>query len=85
MAYYSHYWQAELEKDYTIVHWDQRGCGNTYYCDQKAVKPTLDLLLSDLDQLVDYIRFEYKKEKVIIVGHSWGTFLGGGLLWRTFR
>lgn len=77
MAYYSYYWQIDLEQDYTIVHWDQRGCGNTYYRNKEAEKPTLDLLLSDLDELVDYIRLEYDKEKVIIVGHSWGTFLGG--------
>lgn len=77
MAYYSYYWQTDLEQDYTIVHWDQRGCGNTYYRNKEAEKPTLDLLLSDLDELADYIRLEYNKEKVIIMGHSWGTFLGG--------
>ncbi len=77
MADYSYYWQKDLEQDYTIVQWDQRGCGNTYYCNKEAEKPTLDLLLSDLDELVDYIRFEYDQEKVIIMGHSWGTFLGG--------
>lgn len=77
MAYYSYYWQADLEYDYTIVHWDQRGCGNTYYSSKEAEKPTFDLLLSDLDELVEYIRLEYDKEKIIIMGHSWGTFLGG--------
>jgi pimeloyl-ACP methyl ester carboxylesterase len=77
LAYYSYYWQAYLEKDYTIVHWDQRGCGNTYYRNDEADKPTLDLLLSDLNELVDFIRLEYNQEKIIIMGHSWGTFLGG--------
>lgn len=77
MAYYSYGWQADLEKEYTIVQWDQRGCGNTYYRNRNAEKPTLDLLLSDLDELVEYIRLEYGKEKVILMGHSWGTFLGG--------
>ena len=77
MAYYSYGWQADLEKAYTIVQWDQRGCGNTYYRNKHAEKPTLDLLLSDLDELTEYIRLEYGKEKVIIMGQSWGTFLGG--------
>ena len=77
MAYYSYYWQVDLEKAYTIVHWDQRGCGNTYYHNTEAVRPTLDLLLSDLDELVNHIRAEYGKEKVVIMGHSWGTLLGG--------
>jgi pimeloyl-ACP methyl ester carboxylesterase len=77
MAYYSYCWQADLERDYTFVHWDQRGCGNTYYRNKEAEKPDLDLLLSDLDQLVDYVCAKYNKENVIIMGHSWGTFLGG--------
>lgn len=77
MAYYSYLWQADLEKDYTIVHWDQRGCGNTYYRNKKAERPCVDLLLSDLDELVDYACAKFDKEKVIIMGHSWGTFLGG--------
>lgn len=76
MAHYSYYWQKDLEKNYTIVHWDQRGCGNTYYQNKNAEKPTLELLLTDLDELIDYICLTYNKEKVIIVGHSWGTFLG---------
>lgn len=78
MAYYSYYWQSDLEENFTIVHWDQRGCGNTYYHNKgKAEKPTLDLLLSDLDELVDYVCAEYDQDKVIIMGHSWGTVLGG--------
>lgn len=77
MADYSYYWQTDLEQAYTIVQWDQRGCGNTYYRNEEAEIPTLDLLLSDLDELVNYIRIKYDQDKVIIMGHSWGTFLGG--------
>lgn len=77
MACDSYRWQAALEHNYTIVHWDQRGCGNTFYHNRSAKKPTLELLLSDLNELVDDIRFQYGKEKVVIMGHSWGTFLGG--------
>lgn len=76
MAFYSYYWQTELEKAYTIINWDQRGCSNTYYRNKEADMPTLELLLSDLDELVDYACREFCKEKVIIMGHSWGTFLG---------
>lgn len=77
MAYYSYRWQANLEQDYTIIHWDQRGCGNTYYHNQEAEKPTFDLLLSDLDELVDHVCAAYYKDHVVVMGHSWGTVLGG--------
>lgn len=74
MAYYSYEWQRDFEQDYTILHWNQRGCGNTYYRNQEAESPTLHLLLSDLDELVEHIRLAYDKEKVIMMGHSWGPF-----------
>lgn len=77
MSYYSYYWQTDLEKEFTIVHWDQRGSGNTYYKNKgTSQEPTMDILLSDLDELIDYICKEYDKEKVILLGHSWGTALG---------
>jgi pimeloyl-ACP methyl ester carboxylesterase len=78
MAYYSYRWQSALERDYTVVHYDQRGCANTYfYSHEDAEKPTLDLLLGDLDALVDFLLDEYEKENVILVGHAWGGLLGG--------
>lgn len=47
--------KQRFEKLYEIVK-DQRGCGNTYYGNKEAEKTTLDLLLSDLNELVDYVR-----------------------------
>ena len=79
MSSYSYYWQTELEEKYTIVQWDQRGCGRTYFKNinlQNQSQPSIDAMLSDLDELVDYLCEKYKKDKVIIMGHSWGTLLG---------
>lgn len=77
MAYYSYYWQTDLEKHYTIVHWDQRGSGSTYYYNEKKAEvPSLELLLSDLNELVDHLRIKYNKDNIILMGHSWGTVLG---------
>ena len=66
-------WQGALEERFTVVHWDQRGCGNTYARGRNPEKPTLELLLGDLEAL----RSAYGKEKVLLLGHSWGTLLGG--------
>lgn len=65
-----------LASDFTVVCWDQRGSGysNTKEC--KKLPLTMDLLLSDLDCLVDYLRNKFKKEKIYISGHSFGTNLG---------
>ena len=56
MSDWSYGWQAALERACTVVHWDQRGCGNTYYRNPGAEPPALELLLSDLDALIDCLR-----------------------------
>lgn len=79
MAYVSEYYQTELEKNYTIVNWDQRGCGRTYYKNENLNITTdlsTDIMLDDLDDLTDYLMERFNKNKVIIMGHSWGTILG---------
>ena len=37
---------------------------------------TLDQFVADLDELVDIVRRHFGKEKVAILGHSWGSALG---------
>ena len=69
-------WQTGLEDRFTIVHWDQRGCGRTYYENKGAPLPTTSLLLSDMDAIVDYLCDNLKQQKIIIMGHSWGSMLG---------
>lgn len=73
-------WAPYLADDYTMVAWDQRGCGNTYYRN-KAKDPenktaTFTQELDDLDMLVEYLCRRFNQEKVIILGHSYGTLLG---------
>ena len=73
-------WQDYLTDDYTLVSWDERGCGRSYYRNV-AVDPDNDTLsfdaqLADLDALVDYLHDRFDKDKVIIMGHSYGTMLG---------
>lgn len=79
-GYAAYYWQKHLLKDYTVINWDQRGCGRTYYrnvkTDPENKTATFGQALEDLRQLVDYASERFKQEKVILVGHSYGTLLG---------
>lgn len=79
-AYINYVFQKYLVDDYTIVNWDQRGCGRTYYrninSDINNDTATFEQAQVDLDELVDYVRMRFDAEKVIIVGHSYGTMLG---------
>lgn len=75
ISYVASYMQSGLEDTYTFVHWDQRGCGKTYYANLDA-EISVELLLQDMDELVDYLCDRFEKDKIIIMGHSWGTVLG---------
>ena len=68
----------EWEKDYTLVMWDQRGEGNTYYHSgaQAQGAMSIDRLARDGTELADYLRRHLGKDKIVVLGHSWGTMLG---------
>lgn len=69
-----------LTADYTFVGWDQRGCGRTYFRnaggDPDNLTATFFQAEEDLDALVDYLRDRFHQDKVILLGHSYGTILG---------
>lgn len=69
-----------LIDEYTIVAWDQRGCGRTYFHnienDSQNITASFEQAKADLDELVDYTLKRFGKEQVIILGHSYGTILG---------
>ena len=65
---------------YTIIGWDQRGAGRTWYNnrddDPENQTASFEQALQDVDELVEYARERFHQEKVIIMGHSYGTILG---------
>ena len=78
----NHAFQYEWEKDFTVVQWDQRQAGKTYYAnDPKAVAETLkfDTVLEDAWQVTQYLQKRLGAKKIALMGHSWGTVLGTAL------
>jgi pimeloyl-ACP methyl ester carboxylesterase len=67
-----------LEGRYVVVHWDQRGAGKTLARAHGKTDPALDLQTMALDgiALSDYLREHLRRDKIILVGHSWGSILG---------
>lgn len=63
------------ERDYNIVYYDQRGAGKTWLKNKKS-KPDTETLKQDLLEMVLYLKKQYGKEKIGILGHSWGSVLG---------
>jgi proline iminopeptidase len=71
--------QDPLEKYFTVVQWDQRGAGKTYGSNDKELqRQTMNIPQMEQDTLevANYLRNRFKREKIIVVGHSWGSVLG---------
>lgn len=65
---------------YTVVTWDQRNCGKSYSEQQNNTELTYELLMSDGVEMTKFIRNYLEKDKITILGHSWGTYLGSILV-----
>jgi pimeloyl-ACP methyl ester carboxylesterase len=67
------------EEYFTVVQWDQRGAGKTYLLnDPAAIGPTLNLqrMVADTEEMIRWIRQDSGKDKIFVLGHSWGSYLG---------
>jgi pimeloyl-ACP methyl ester carboxylesterase len=74
----------ELEKDYAMVFWDQRGSGSSQGNSADKLL-TLNQFVEDLDKLVDLIKYKYKDPQIFLLGHSWGGCLGTAYLTNVTR
>lgn len=72
---------ADLTDSFTLVGWDQRGSGGSYK-GAKAEDLTIDRLVEDAFELVQWLCREFHKDKIFIIGGSWGSELG---TWLAFR
>jgi pimeloyl-ACP methyl ester carboxylesterase len=61
-----------LEKDFTVVYWDQRGCGRSLRGRKGDARITLDLMVSDTVSLLELLRDRFDK-KPYVAGFSLGA------------
>lgn len=76
----------DLEKDFIVVQWDQRGSGRTYGHNNppdeltpeylKTHPLTLEQMTNDGIMLSQYLLQHLEKKKIILTGTSWGSALG---------
>lgn len=66
------------EKDFTVVQWDQRGAGKTLKSTGASIASTMsvDRMAQDGIEVAEYLRTHLHKDKIIVLGHSWGSILG---------
>ena len=70
------YHQAELSESFVVVSWDQRGCGRSGEIDPTPGDMTLERHVLDAHELTTHLKDTLRKQKIFLVGHSWGSVLG---------
>jgi pimeloyl-ACP methyl ester carboxylesterase len=74
---FAHTLFGDWAKDFTVVHWDQRGAGKTFQASPPAQGEalTIERLTADGVEVARYATQRFGKRKVILMGGSWGSAL----------
>lgn len=70
--------QRPIEEYFTVVHYDQRAAGKTFRAnDPEAVEDSIriDRYVADAIEVAEHVRERLGKDKLVLVGHSWGTIV----------
>jgi pimeloyl-ACP methyl ester carboxylesterase len=73
---YARKYQEQLEKEFIVVNWDQRGSGTSYHWNMSDEDYQVDKFIQDTHELTKYLSYKFNQPKIYIVGHSWGSLLG---------
>lgn len=65
-----------LEADFVVAVWDQRGSGKSMAALEPAETLTVEQMVRDTLEVTDYLRQRFGRDRVYLVGSSWGTTLG---------
>jgi pimeloyl-ACP methyl ester carboxylesterase len=68
----------DWQKYFTLVMWNQRGEGKSLERSGSAIAPTMTIpqMAEDGIAVTEYLRKHLGKNRVILLGHSWGSILG---------
>lgn len=70
------YFNNNLEEEFIVIHWDQRGAGKSNPADFDESTMTIEQFLQDTHEMTQYLKERFKKDKIYLLGHSWGTQIG---------
>ena len=65
-----------LDEYFTVVWWEQRGSGLSYSSDIPPESVNPEQLVSDTVSVTNYLRSRFGQQKIYLMGHSGGTFIG---------
>lgn len=72
----THKYPTGLEDYFTVVWWEQRGSGMSFSASVPSDSMTLEQMICDTKEVTNYLRNRFAREKIYLMGHSGGTFIG---------
>ncbi|TVQ85921.1 MAG: alpha/beta hydrolase [Bacteroidetes bacterium] len=75
VAFMKHF-NTDIEKDFVMVYWEQRGAGKSYSKNVPNESMSLEQFVSDTRELSEYLSQKFNQDRIFIMGHSWGSLLG---------
>lgn len=79
---YSHLFSDNLRRSFIFVNWDQRGSGLSWQEEMDESKISEDQIFNDALELSRHLIKKFKKDKIYILGHSFGSIIGLKLAYR---
>ena len=71
--------KVNIEDVFTVCYWEQRGAGASFYEDLSKSSMNLKQIVNDGEKVTLYLLDRFKKDKIFLQGHSWGTIVGSFL------
>jgi pimeloyl-ACP methyl ester carboxylesterase len=65
-----------LERHFTMIWWEQRGAGMSFFADIPPETMTMEQMIADTIEVADYLRDRFGQDRILLFGHSWGSYLG---------
>ncbi|MCA9372319.1 alpha/beta hydrolase [Candidatus Woesebacteria bacterium] len=69
-------YNSYLEDRFVVASWEQRGAGKSFSKDTPPETMNITQFISDTHELTQYLKKEFGKSKIYLMGHSWGTLIG---------
>jgi pimeloyl-ACP methyl ester carboxylesterase len=73
---FAHAATGTLAQNFIVVYWDQRGTGMSLNDNIPADTMTIAQFVDDTKKVTEYLKEKFHKDKIFILGHSWGSVLG---------
>lgn len=72
-------WGSSLENEVAMAYYDQRGTGNAHgNLDEATIN--MAQYVKDLDAIVDVLAAQYPSNRIFLMGHSYGGYIGANYL-----